>query len=827
MPATIFSGSFVKSLLKKFSLNGGAEIHSSTTDPTSVAVSAPRGSILLNETNGTVYRKTDNGLSTNWVAIGNVVTGTPATGNLTQFSSSTTITNGDLSGDVATSGTLSTTIQNSAVTNAKMANMAQSTIKGRAAGSGTGAPVDLTATQATAILDLFTPDSGSGGLKGLVTPPGAGTAIARSMLTADGNWSYQARGGYHGVNLMTLDTAANSWVNSKANNYDAEVSVGDWTAYADAAATTPVDMTGGSPNTTITRNTSSPISGSADLKITVTTGATRQGEGVSCLVNIPTAYRGKSLRLSFPYTTTGTISSGDFVPYAYDVTNSTLLAPSATISGITGSSGTLNATFVTQSTCAQLRVGIHIARAINTGAVTIQFDDVLLEPSLDQANIPVSDWTAYTPTFTNFGTVSTSAFFWRRNGDTVEIEGTFTSGVSSAAEARVSLPNSLVSDSTKVPAIRQCGSYFRDETTSSHGGAILIEPGVSYFTFGSADGFSGNSTNPISKANALGIGSVFKITGVKIPISGWSAGGGTSPILSLSDWTAYTPTVSGLGSTSNLSAFYRRVGDTLEVEGWVTIGSPAASLVSFTLPSNLTINSAKIPVSNTTASQGHVVGHIWGNDGSSGGVAEPIALVTATGTSTTLIYAGKSGQTANQLIPANGNAIYTNSNDPISFKFSVPILGWTSVSSGTLTAPRSGVHVYSSNGHGSTNTTIQRYSNILYSTGPDITYADSSTAGASFTINTTGVYSLTLVHMSSSPQLVGFSLNSNQLTTHIQNITASNIIGFTDEISANVLITFAATVNLNAGDVVRPHDQGNSDGSNPQRCRVIITKVSN
>lgn len=42
------------------------------------------------------------------------------------------------------------------VTNAKLANMAESTLKGRAAGSGTGAPVDLSATQATAILDVAT-----------------------------------------------------------------------------------------------------------------------------------------------------------------------------------------------------------------------------------------------------------------------------------------------------------------------------------------------------------------------------------------------------------------------------------------------------------------------------------------------------------------------------------------------------------------------------------------------------------------------------------------------------------------------------------------------
>lgn len=94
-----------------------------------------------------------------------------------------------LTGDVtASANSNATTIANSAVTNAKMADMAQSTIKGRAAGAGTGAPVDLTATQATAILNAFTGDSGSGGVKGLVPAPAAGDAAAAKFLKADGTW---------------------------------------------------------------------------------------------------------------------------------------------------------------------------------------------------------------------------------------------------------------------------------------------------------------------------------------------------------------------------------------------------------------------------------------------------------------------------------------------------------------------------------------------------------------------------------------------------------------------------------------------------------------
>lgn len=83
-----------------------------------------------------------------------------------------------LTGDVVASGpgAAASTIQANVVSNSKLAQMAQSTIKGRAASSGTGDPVDLTATQATAILNVFVGDSGSGGTKGLVPAPSTGDA---------------------------------------------------------------------------------------------------------------------------------------------------------------------------------------------------------------------------------------------------------------------------------------------------------------------------------------------------------------------------------------------------------------------------------------------------------------------------------------------------------------------------------------------------------------------------------------------------------------------------------------------------------------------------
>jgi len=62
-------------------------------------------------------------------------------------------------------------IDNDQVTNAKMANMAEATIKGRAVGAGTGDPTDLTATQATAVI------------------ASSSTGSTGNFLRADGTWA--------------------------------------------------------------------------------------------------------------------------------------------------------------------------------------------------------------------------------------------------------------------------------------------------------------------------------------------------------------------------------------------------------------------------------------------------------------------------------------------------------------------------------------------------------------------------------------------------------------------------------------------------------------
>jgi hypothetical protein len=110
-----------------------------------------------------------------------------------------------LTGDVTGTGTgsFAATIANDAVTNAKLANVATATLKGRAT-AGTGDPEDLTGTQATALLDTFTST-----LKGLVPASGGGTS---NYLRADGTWASPAGGSADGTLLdILIYTASGSF----------------------------------------------------------------------------------------------------------------------------------------------------------------------------------------------------------------------------------------------------------------------------------------------------------------------------------------------------------------------------------------------------------------------------------------------------------------------------------------------------------------------------------------------------------------------------------------------------------------------------------------
>lgn len=131
------------------------------------------------------------------------------------------------------------------------------------------------------------------------------------------------------------------------------------------------------------------------------------------------------------------------------------------------------------------------------------------------------DWTPYTPTFTGFGsaTVANSGDCkHKREGSDLLLDCKFTSGSSTATEARISLPSGLTSASgTKLASIKVAGEMH--VTSSTIQLVALSEPAVTYLTFGYQDG----TTNPLTKVNGNAVfsnGVVYHFN-ARLPIEGW------------------------------------------------------------------------------------------------------------------------------------------------------------------------------------------------------------------------------------------------------------------------------------------------------------------
>lgn len=132
-------------------------------------------------------------------------------------------------------------------------------------------------------------------------------------------------------------------------------------------------------------------------------------------------------------------------------------------------------------------------------------------------------------------------------------------------------------------------------------------------------------------------------------------------------------------------------------------------------------------------------------------------------------------------------------------------------------------------GLGSTNTVIPYFANVTINTnaGVDFTISNASTNGMSATINVAGLYYVSFNYdpTSNTVSECGLSLNSSQLTTALDSITAADRYAYaaasafvTQVINFSVSWCGALAVN----DVIRPHTNGAPGGT---RAFFKIVKI--
>lgn len=142
-----------------------------------------------------------------------------------------------------------------------------------------------------------------------------------------------------------------------------------------------------------------------------------------------------------------------------------------------------------------------------------------------------------------------------------------------------------------------------------------------------------------------------------------------------------------------------------------------------------------------------------------------------------------------------------------------------------VTTAQSMVRLNTANGYGSTNNKIRRFTTTVTNQGSDITYADSATLGASFTINTSGVYSVTYTDAFVGGNDFGVSVNTATPTTAIASCALSEIVCMSTTPAVNQGGCVGSTLYLAAGAVIRAHTDGAAYGGT-RPTLFTITRVA-
>lgn len=357
----------------------------------------------------------------------------------------------------------------------------------------------------------------------------------------------------NGTILIEVGSGTGSGGINYIDNFDAETDTTGWATYADAAGTSPVDGTGGSPTATWTRSTSDPLRGDASFLLTKD-AADRQGEGASYDFTIDSADKGRVLQIGFDYEiASGTYASGDLSVWVYDVTNAILLPqPSGNSiinNGVPSQQG--QCTFQAASDSTSYRLIFHVA-STSASAYTIKFDNVSVGPQVNASGGVDTDWIAYTPTG-SWVTNSTYTGKWRRVGNHMEVQARVAlAGAPTSATLTINLPSGFSIDAdalTTSSNFKLLGTgIISDADTSRYLCYVVYESAtsvkISHPTVSGSVLPTGNTTQaaPITFANTDDVDVTFSV-----PIAGW----GPNTVLST---TGNTRLVAFSATTSNTAA---------------------------------------------------------------------------------------------------------------------------------------------------------------------------------------------------------------------------------------------------------------------------------
>lgn len=176
--------------------------------------------------------------------------------------------------------------------------------------------------------------------------------------------------------------------------------------------------------------------------------------------------------------------------------------------------------------------GKHGIRITSDSSITtpVYVDDCVVYEKAINVGPAIGEWQSFTPTATDFGTISSAVGKWRRVGDSMEVEGSFVVGTpGSAGQASIELPSGYLIDTTKISGGNQnaLGVAFRVSSANTYDAtgitAYLFSDAsdtdsVFVSKIGSSNGVMGKGAG--DSVSSAGVGIAFKFT---VPIKTWTS----------------------------------------------------------------------------------------------------------------------------------------------------------------------------------------------------------------------------------------------------------------------------------------------------------------
>jgi hypothetical protein len=288
----------------------------------------------------------------------------------------------------------------------------------------------------------------------------------------------------------------------------------------------------------IATTATTPLAGTYSLQLTKSAANAQYQGFISGALTIDREDTAKVLYGSFSYeVVSGTVDFSGASTQTYEIwiynTVSGAWTQPAGYRGMNQSSGIGKVTFSFQTDGSTANNSYKIAvitQQTGTGAIVVEFDSFQIGPSAIVLGAAMTDWVKYTPSttaFTGFGTVSGINIWSRRDGDSLEVQGYFTSGTPTAVTAVIPLGfNGAVGnvsiDSTKI-AGNVAGSLWIGASNSTYfSWSVLASPSTSNLNIG----FQSSTTNALGAVagSAMGVISGTQLQFyAKVPITGWSS----------------------------------------------------------------------------------------------------------------------------------------------------------------------------------------------------------------------------------------------------------------------------------------------------------------